>query len=92
MDIGLSGSSPHGVNFMPSSPLATRVQPWLENLNEAFMDYFISKPNLRLLTPLKRLDYRYYLNYRDEKSQHPNKAMRCRATTDKFYALKHFEL
>ena len=56
------------------------------------MDYFIGKPNLRLLTPLKRSDYRYYLNHRNEKSQHPNKAMRHRAATNKFYALKHFEL
>ena len=56
------------------------------------MDYFIGKPNLRLLTPSKRSDYRYYLNYRDEKSQHPDKAIRRRAATDNFYALKHFEL
>jgi hypothetical protein len=92
MDIGLSASSPHGVNFMPSSPLPTRVRPWPEDLNEEFMDYFIRKPNLWLLTPLKRSDYHYYLNHQDEKSQHPNKAMRHHATTNKFYALKHFEL
>ena len=56
------------------------------------MDYFIGKPNLRLLTPLKLSDYRYYLNHQNEKSQHPDRAMHHRATTDKFYALKHFEL
>ncbi len=56
------------------------------------MDHFIGKPNLRLLTPLKRSNYRYYLNHREEKNQHPNPATRRRAATDKFYALKHFEL
>ena len=56
------------------------------------MDYFVVKPNLRFLTPLKRSNYCYYLNYRDKKSQHLNKAMRQRAASNKFYALKHFEL
>jgi hypothetical protein len=92
MDIGLLNGSPRGVNFMPSSPLPTGVRLWLEDLNEEFIDYFIGKSNLQLLTPLKRSDYRHYFNHRDEKSQHPDKAMRRRAATDKFYALKHFEL
>jgi hypothetical protein len=56
------------------------------------MDHFIAKPNLQLLTPLKRSDYRYYLNHPQEKNQHPNLAIRRRAATNKFYALKHFEL
>ena len=92
MDIGLPTSSPHGVNFMPSSPPPNGVRPWPENLNEEFMDHFISKRNLMLLTPLKRSDYRYYLNNRDAKSEHPGCAQRRREATDKWYALKHFEL
>ena len=93
MDIGLPDGSPRGVNFMPSSPLPMNsVRPWIENLNEQCIDYFIGKPNLQLLTLLKHSDYRYYLNHQDEKSQHLNKAMRRRAATNKFYTLKHFEL
>jgi hypothetical protein len=86
MDIGLPEGSPHGVNFMPSSsPLTNgnRVQPWPNNLNEEFMDYFIGKPNLQLLTPSKRSDYRHYLNNRNKKSQHPDKAQRHRKATNK---------
>jgi hypothetical protein len=56
------------------------------------MDHFIGKPNLRLLTPLKRSDYRHYLNHREEKNQHPIPAMLHRAATYKFYALKHFDI
>jgi len=93
MDIGLPASSPSGVNFMPVSPPPTNgVRPWPEKLNEEFMDFFISKRNLMLLTPLKRSDYRHYLNNRDTKSEHPDKAQRRRETADKWYALKHFEL
>ena len=81
---------------MPSSPSlpfnGNRVQPWPNNLNEEFMDHFIGKPNLRLLTPLKRSGYCYYLNHWEEKNQHPDPAMRRCAATDKFYALKHFKL
>jgi hypothetical protein len=92
MDIGLPTSSPCGVNFMPSSPPTNGVRPWPENLNEEFMDHFISKRNLMLLTPLKRLDYWYYLNNCDAKSEHPNCAQRHCKATDKWYALKYFEL
>ena len=84
MDIGLPNRSPQGVNFLPSSPPTVNgVQPWPENLNEQFMDYCIRKPNLRLLTPSKRSDYRHYLNNQDEKSQHPDKAQRHREATNK---------
>ena len=83
MDIGLLDSSPQGVNFMPLSPLPTRVRPWPKNLNEEFMDHFISKRNLMLLTPLKRSDYRYYLNNREAKSEHPDRAQRRREATNK---------
>ena len=64
IDIGLSASSPSGVNFMPSSPpQCNGVQPWPEDLNNLFMDFIITqKGQLRLLTPRKHQDYWYYLN------------------------------
>jgi hypothetical protein len=78
MDIGLPASSPCGVNFMPSSPpLAPNgVQPWANSneLNNEFMDMVLKNKSNCLLTPLKRLDYWYYLNNRTAVSQALDKA------------------
>jgi hypothetical protein len=94
MDIGLPTSSPSGVNFMPSSPppQSNGLRCWLEDLNEQFMDYVLKQRGLQLLTPIKRQDYRHYLNNRQETSQDINKAARRRAAADKYWALTFFEL
>jgi hypothetical protein len=64
MDISLLAASPFGVNFMPSSPPppANGVEPWPKDLNFEFMDMICKNKANCLLTPLKRLDYQYYLN------------------------------
>jgi hypothetical protein len=68
MDIGLSDSSPHSARFMPSSlppeALSDTIDCWPEGtiLNEKFMDMVLKKRGNCLLTPLKHLDYWYYLN------------------------------
>jgi len=68
MDIGLPALSPSRVNFMPSLlPLARGgVDPWpnSDDLNIQFMDMVLKNKSNCLLTPLKRSDYRYYLNNR----------------------------
>jgi hypothetical protein len=80
MDIGLPAASPSSVNFMPSSPPppANGVEPWPEDLNFEFMDMVCKNKANCLLTPLKRSDYRYYLNNRTAISQAPDKAQRRR--------------
>jgi hypothetical protein len=83
MDIGLLASSPSGVNFMPSSPpLLARggVNPWpnFDDLNIEFMDMALKNKGNCLLTPLKRSDYRYYLNNRTAVSQAVDRAQRRR--------------
>ncbi len=94
MDIGLSASSPSGVNFMPSSPPQRNgVQPWPEDLNNLFMDFVITQKGwLRLLTPRKRQDYRYYLNNRSATSDNVDPEARRKAAADKHWALTYFEL
>jgi hypothetical protein len=66
MDIGLPDSSLSRVNFMPSSPLPAPngVQPWgdTDDLNLEFIDMVLKNKANCLFTPLKRLDYCYYLN------------------------------
>ena len=82
MDIGLLAASPSGVDFMPSSPpLAPNgVQPWpnSDDLNLEFMDMVLKNKGNCLLTPLKRSDYRHYLNNRTAISQAPDRAQRRR--------------
>jgi hypothetical protein len=97
MDIGLLASSPSGVNFMPSSPpLLARggVNPWpnFDDLNIEFMDMALKNKGNCLLTPLKRSDYRYYLNNRTAVSQAVDRAQRWRQAHDKYWALTFFEL
>jgi hypothetical protein len=66
MDISLPTLSPSGVNFIPSlpPPAPNGVQPWAESddLNLEFMDMVLKNKANCFLTPLKRLDYQYYLN------------------------------
>jgi hypothetical protein len=96
MDIGLPSSSPSGVNFMPSSPPPARggVNPWpnSDDLNIEFMDMALKNKGNCLLTPLKRSDYRYYLNNRTATSQAVDRAQRRRQAHDKHWALTFFEL
>ena len=96
MDIGLATSSPSGVNFMPSSPPPARggVDPWpnSDDLNIEFIDIALKIRGNCLLTPLKRSDYRYYLNNRTAVSQAVDKAQRWRQTYNKHWALTYFEL
>jgi hypothetical protein len=86
MDIGLPASSPSGVNFMPSSPLPQEngIRYWPEDLTERFMDHVLKQRGLQLLTPIKRQDYRHYLNNRKATFQDLDKAARRRAATDKY--------
>jgi hypothetical protein len=94
MDIGLLASSPHSVNFMPSSPppLPNGIQCWLEDLNNKFMDMVYGLKRLKLLTPKRRLDYRYYLNNRLASLQSGTKKERRDAANTKWWAQKFFEL
>ena len=94
MDIGLSASSPSSINFMPSSPAQRNgVQPWPEDLNNLLMDFIITeKGRLRLLTPRKCQDYRYYLNNRLATSDNVDPEARRKAAADKHWALTYFEL
>jgi hypothetical protein len=98
MDIGLSDSSPHGTRFMPSSPppeaLSDTIDCWPEGtiLNEKFMDMVLKKRGNCLLTPLKRSDYRYYLNNRLICNYTGNKAEHRRQAQDKHWALTFFKL
>jgi len=96
MDIGLPASSPSGVNFMPSSPPPARggLDPWpnSDDLNIKFIDMVLKNKGNCLLTPLKRLDYRYYLNNRTATSQAVDRAQRRRQAHDKHWALTFFEL
>ena len=77
---------------MPSSPPTNGVQPWLENLNEEFMDFVITRKNLMFLTAAKRSNYRFYLNNREARSKNPDSIQRRRDASDKYWALKYFEL
>jgi hypothetical protein len=94
MDIGLLASSPSGVNFMPSSPPppANGMQCWPDDLNDKFMDFVCPQRNLKLLTPRRRSDYRYYLNNREATCQSANQKERREAAYTKYWALKNFEL
>ena len=85
MDIGLSASSPSGVNFMPSSPPAepNGLHPWPEDLNNLFMHHILKQSSLKLLTPSKRQDYWYYLNNCLAKPDNINKEAHQRAASNK---------
>ena len=98
MDIGLSGLSPHGVNFMPLSPppqaLSDTIDCWPEgtSLNKKFIDMVLKKHGNCLLTPLKHLDYWYYLNNHLITQYSSNKAQCWCQAQDKHWALSFFEL
>jgi hypothetical protein len=94
MDVGLPSSSPSGVNFMPSSPppAPNGVEPWHPDLNNEFMDMVLKNRANCLLTPLKRSDYRYYLNNRTAISKALDVRQRRRQAYDKHWALTFFEL
>ena len=83
MDVGLSASSLSGVNFMPSSPPPIGIKPWVDNLNDGFIDMVLKNKSNCLLTPLKRSDYQHYLNNRTAISQSVDKAERRRQASDK---------
>jgi len=105
MDIGLPAPSPSGVNFMPSSPppdASTNANCWPDpkdgpspqcgDLNYQFMEMVTKKRGNCLLTPLKRSDYRHYLNNRKSTNYHGSLAERRRQAHDKHWALSFFEL
>jgi predicted S18 family serine protease len=56
------------------------------------MDHVLKQARLKLLTPLKRQDYRYYLNNRTATSEDIDQAARRRAAANKYWALTYFEL
>ena len=90
MDIGLSGSLPYGINFMPSSPppqaLSDTIDCWPEgtSLNEKFINIVLKKRGNCLLTPLKRSDYQYHLNNRLITQYSSNKAQCQHQAQDKY--------
>ena len=86
MDIGLPASSPHGVNFMPSSPPLppNGMQCWPEDLNDKSMDMVYRLKTLKLLTLKRRLDYWYYLNNRFATMQSGTKKERRDAANTKW--------
>jgi hypothetical protein len=89
MDIGLPAPSLSGVNFMPS-PLppgaSSNTNCWPDpkdgpspeygDLNYQFIEIATKKRGNCLLTPLKRLDYQYYLNNRKSTNYHGSLAER----------------
>jgi hypothetical protein len=79
---------------MPSSlpPQANGLQCWAEDLTERFMDHVLKQWRLQLLTPIKRQDYRHYLNNRKATFEDLDKAARRRAACDKHWALTYFKL
>jgi hypothetical protein len=96
MDIGLPAPSPSGVNFMPLSPLlgaSSNTNCWPDpkdgpspeygDLNYQFMEMATKKRGNCLLTLLKRLDYRHYLNNRKSTNYHGSLAKRQRQAHDK---------
>ena len=89
MDIGLPALSPFSVNFMPSSPpldASSNTNCWPDpkdgpspehgDLNYQFMEMATKKQGNCLLTSLKRLDYRHYLNNRKSTNYHGSLAKR----------------
>jgi hypothetical protein len=56
------------------------------------MDYVLKQRGLQLLTPIKRQEYRHYLNNRKVTFKDLDKAARRRAAADMYLALTFFEL
>ena len=45
-------------------PEPSHIKPWSEDFQEEFLDWLTTKStNYSVLTPKKRLDYQYYLQF-----------------------------
>lgn len=95
MDLGLPSSSPRGVMYLPSSPPpeSSGLECWdKEELIPKYLKWLGDSKNRRVLTPLKRYNYRDHLENPTATSDHPNPVERQRYSNEKYHVLKHYEL
>jgi hypothetical protein len=95
MDIGLPLSSPRGVMYLPSSlpPEPSGIQCFdKEDLTSKYLKWLGESSNRRVLTPLKRSNYREHLQNPIETSDHPDPVERQRYSNEKYHVLTNFEL
>jgi hypothetical protein len=95
MDFGLPFNSPRGVMYLPPEP---PLEPegrksFPPTLKADYIAWVANEgKNRKLLTPLRRSNYRHYLRNPDAKSILADPKDRRREACEKFHCLKNFEL